>query len=381
MPQWRQWSSQHDEGAISPDLSAALNKLYDAVVAPDLWPEALEKLAATVGAAGSVLMPRDPSLIELGFPASAALTEVVASFVENDWYRTDLRAERAFPLWGRGRRVLVEDDITTAQERAQSPLYQEFLGVFGLPWWAGLGFEVDGLPWCFALMRGTGQGPYEHADVAHLAELSNHFQRVVSLAVVLKSQAGQRVLDLAELLDAAVVMLDRQGRIAGMSAPAEGLLGPDLTVRQRRLVAARPAEDRELQAAIQAAISAVRVSCQPNRFAVLRREAAPPLLVEAHALPGAARDIFSNVVAIVLLKDMAGNVGGHRIRPSAELAMLFQLSSAEARLAHHILRTENLRAAAAQSKMSYETARSHLKAIFKKTGTANQRSLVRLLSP
>src|SRR5262249_54185864 len=54
----------------------------------------------------------------------------------------------------------------------------------------------------------------------------------------------------------------------------------------------------------------------------------------------------------------------------------FGLTPAEARLALHLVTGETLRSAAAKLTISYETARSHLKNIFKKTATCRQTQLV-----
>jgi DNA-binding CsgD family transcriptional regulator len=57
----------------------------------------------------------------------------------------------------------------------------------------------------------------------------------------------------------------------------------------------------------------------------------------------------------------------------------FGLTPAEARLALHLVAGETLRSAEVKLSMTYETARSHLKNIFKKTGTCRQAELVILI--
>ena len=54
----------------------------------------------------------------------------------------------------------------------------------------------------------------------------------------------------------------------------------------------------------------------------------------------------------------------------------FGLTPAEARLALHLVTGETLRSAAIKLNISYETARTSLKSIFKKTGTCRQPELV-----
>jgi DNA-binding CsgD family transcriptional regulator len=54
----------------------------------------------------------------------------------------------------------------------------------------------------------------------------------------------------------------------------------------------------------------------------------------------------------------------------------FGLTRAEARLALHLVAGETLRSAEAKLGVTYETARTHLKNIFSKTGTCRQAELV-----
>ena len=63
-------------------------------------------------------------------------------------------------------------------------------------------------------------------------------------------------------------------------------------------------------------------------------------------------------------------------QPIDRLRCHFGLTPAEARVALHLVTGETLRSAAAKLSISYETARSHLKNIFNKTGTGRQAELV-----
>jgi DNA-binding CsgD family transcriptional regulator len=62
--------------------------------------------------------------------------------------------------------------------------------------------------------------------------------------------------------------------------------------------------------------------------------------------------------------------------PIELLRSRFGLTPAEARLALHLVAGETLRSAEVKLSISYETARTHLKNIFDKTGTSRQAELV-----
>ena len=63
-------------------------------------------------------------------------------------------------------------------------------------------------------------------------------------------------------------------------------------------------------------------------------------------------------------------------KPIDLLQCHFGLTPAEARLALHLVAGETLRSAAVKLSISYETARTCLKHIFRKTGTCRQAELV-----
>ena len=66
----------------------------------------------------------------------------------------------------------------------------------------------------------------------------------------------------------------------------------------------------------------------------------------------------------------------NRNEPIDLLRCHFDLTPAEARLALHLVAGEALRSAAVKLSISYETARTYLKNIFRKTGTCRQAELV-----
>jgi DNA-binding CsgD family transcriptional regulator len=64
----------------------------------------------------------------------------------------------------------------------------------------------------------------------------------------------------------------------------------------------------------------------------------------------------------------------------AAIRNAFRLTAAESRLALRLLTGESVRSAAAALGITYESARSHLKSIFHKTGTHRQGELIVLLA-
>ena len=68
-----------------------------------------------------------------------------------------------------------------------------------------------------------------------------------------------------------------------------------------------------------------------------------------------------------------------RERFSLPCSSIFGLTPAQAKLALHLVAGETLRSAAVKLSISYETARTCLKKIFRKTGTCRQAELVLII--
>lgn len=97
-----------------------------------------------------------------------------------------------------------------------------------------------------------------------------------------------------------------------------------------------------------------------------------------HLVPvvGAARDVFARTACLVVF-----TIADADRLPSARLVQgLFDLTPAEARVAHDIARGCGVPEAAAQAGVTEHTIRAQLRAIYLKTGTSKQAELAALLN-
>lgn len=86
---------------------------------------------------------------------------------------------------------------------------------------------------------------------------------------------------------------------------------------------------------------------------------------------------FNHIARAVLIQEALAGASG---QPDFDrLARTYGLTPAEARLAEDLTRYGSLKRIAAQSRRSYYTLRSQLRAIFEKTGTNGQPELIRLI--
>src|SRR5688572_11466584 len=113
-------------------IEQTIDALFDAAVLPELWPAALDRLAGDLGAAGAVVIPKDPGKITLGFPTSVELGDLMHDFVSQDWYLQDIRGERGWPLLATKQSIIVEEDLVSEEERRSMPYFQELFEPYGL---------------------------------------------------------------------------------------------------------------------------------------------------------------------------------------------------------------------------------------------------------
>lgn len=109
---------------------------------------------------------------------------------------------------------------------------------------------------------------------------------------------------------------------------------------------------------------------------VVRRAGKPPIVVRVLPVDGAARSPFLGARAILILS-------GFDEGEAEQLTMLrqaFRLTRSEARITLCLAGGKSLEEVAQEMGVAHETARSHLKAIFRKTDTHRQGELIALVS-
>jgi DNA-binding CsgD family transcriptional regulator len=111
-------------------------------------------------------------------------------------------------------------------------------------------------------------------------------------------------------------------------------------------------------------------------FVLAHRPPKRPLIIQAVCLSGLTAAIFSPGKSILLVSDPDKRPAP---APRDLLRKLFNLTLTEVVLLSHLDQEVALPAAAEMMGISFETARSHLKHIFSKTGTNRQSDLLMLI--
>lgn len=359
--------------------AAAIGALYEAVLAPAGWSRALHGLARSVDAVGVVVFPpyaEEMSRTFRAMPASVDLAEPMSAFIQEGWWMDDHRARRVKPLLAKGRRVIVEHDIASDEDRKTMPVYHDFYRRFDVPWFAAALFEADDLVWSATFLRSKSQGPFGQTDEAKLLDLRFHLQHAVSLAVRTSFLLGAGIIDLLDRFETGAVVLDRRGLVSHANRMASAAFGSGLDVVAGRLAARDPGINGDLQRLVDGAIASP-FSLAAARPVTIPRLEGRPLVVEAMPLAqGVVEDPFCMLRSIVLITDL-----GHvPVLQTARLRHVFGFTNAEVRLAIHIAGGADIDEAAISLGITRHTARSQLKSIFSKTDTHRQAELVALLT-
>jgi DNA-binding CsgD family transcriptional regulator len=180
-----------------------------------------------------------------------------------------------------------------------------------------------------------------------------------------------------ERLGCAGVLVDRDGTVRRVNRLAETLFCSDFWVRDGRLWVSRHSEATRLNRLV--ALSSR--GADQNEVASLgpvtiSRDGMPWLAIDAMPLVSVAVDLFGANGSLLLINDLLRSNGG--LGPL--IGRAFGLTPAETRLAEALHEGRSLDRAAAEFGLSRETLRTHLKAIFRKTGCSRQSDLVALVT-
>ncbi|TCR65727.1 helix-turn-helix transcriptional regulator [Bosea sp. BK604] len=354
-----------------------IEKLYDVVVSPETWPHLLHDIARSANAVGTCLAADHGRATLVARPVSPDLTAPIDDFLNSGWYKRDLRGQRAWPLLRQGRKVLVEHDISSEDERRHSDYHNEWLRPWDLPWWGTLGFSLEGQHYGLVFLRNSKQGAFTHEEMHRLHGLQADLGRVLSLIDLLSIKQAEGMLDGFDLVEKPAFLLNASGRVIRFNAHAKPLLQTDFALSHGALRTAHPQSNERLQKLIATALTAgISASRTEPHWIAVERPARRPLIVNALPVMGGLADILTGARVVLTVNDLEHK----RLPPPDMLWAVFGLTPAESRLAMRLAAGEDLSLAAEALGLSAGTVRGYLKTIFAKTDTHRQSELLQLIA-
>lgn len=361
------------------ELDAMVGALYEGPLTTPPWQQALQMLQDKLGAEHVTLMLRPPSSDHSGVMINTGETTRQAT----ESYETHFFSIDPFVRLEEGEVVTAEEMV--GREWLNSTVYKEYLKPLGVRHLLGADiYTEDGVECRLRVTRTEQAAPFSEDDKALVRFVLPHLKRAIQLHSRLDFLETERQLFAGTInrMLLGIISYDEQGNILETNEEARRILGEKDGIWMTRdaLRLDRTTEERELHRIIRRACSGECAEATPamvDALAVTRPSGRASLGVLIKTVPaGEYSEGRNRPAAVVYLRDPEANAA----QPSHELVRrLFGLTRMEATLALLLAEGLTLDEAAEEMNVRRNTARTHLRSIFCKTGVTRQTMLVRLL--
>lgn len=345
----------------------------EAALDPSLWASAMDDVARLSCSAGAALIPiraRTPQLSH-----SSSLKEGFEEYFRDGWHLRDER-ERGVPTM-RAKGYFVDQDFASRRELGSSDYYRGLLARHDCNWSMGINVNTGGDEWCLVLQRGDRQGMFDESEQKQFIQLAAPMNQAALLSRQLSFSRATGMNEAFALLGCASILIDRSGKVFQFNKEAEAYLANRLLLSRGELTCFKPDETKELRKLIhQLCFDTDDALLRQPRSVVISGRSNTPLVIQGVRLRSAATEVFNCASALLFIVDP------FRDRPSApadEVRQVLGLTRAEANLLALLEADTPLPQAADRLGVSYETARTQLKQIFRRTGTRRQSEIVSIV--
>lgn len=356
--------------------------IYDAATQPDLWPDFANKLCQVIPSTDSniaaVDLIRDRVHVSFSMSPPEFLHLYFTRYHDlNPYWHRDL------PFMQTGR-IFKSHETCPPEEFEQTEFYREFFSKQNLFHMLSVNILKEGdIAGNLALVRAKEMGIYTNEEAHLLSLLVPHLQRAFRIGQMLEGLRLERTLlnqTLAKLPQGALIV-SRAGKVVFANPSAEQVLARQdglMLDRQGALQAAFASAHKQLRQLIENAgqpASVLPAHCG-GLFQLERPSGLRPLsLLIAPLNLEISHFNYHQPSVLIFINDPEQQTEAVEER----LQHLYNLTPAEAKLAIVLIRGKNVIEAAVELGVSPNTARTHLKRIFQKTGTHRQSELVNLL--
>jgi DNA-binding CsgD family transcriptional regulator len=262
---------------------------------------------------------------------------------------------------------------------------------------------LGGLDGGLGMLRAPQAGPFGLETIALLWVLAPHIRSALNMhrnMSHLRTQNAE-LRQGVEVLDLALVSVDSRGRVLRFTAAAraildardglkleDGCLRAESRVEEVRLgemlagaaatgqgQGARFAVRRDTTTAPQAGSGPLWTPHFGGAILISRRPPKRPLQMVVTPFYSSEILLDERPAALVFISDPDAKPASR----AAVLRALYGLTPTESRLADRLAQGQEVASAADEMGMTFETARFHLKNVFRKTGTSRQPDLIRLI--
>jgi len=355
----------------------AIASIYDAALAPELWPAALKCVSEALGAAGAAYLVENRRTGHVEWasqmgPADNLTGQYLAYYSNIDPYRPMHDAAPA-GSWLRLSTLLPRSTLS------KDEWYNDFVLRCGVADVLGARlFKNSSHITILGVHQEATQTPLAPERAPIFGELLEVLTNAARLDFELRQIGWQSRVALRALdsLSSGVIVTESDGRIVKLNSAAESIVrrGDALIIRNGRLCSLRTFETEKLAKLIAAASPRAPVAPAAGRIPIGRCGEGPAYVLTVAPL---GFDVIcgASPLAMILIADLRG-----RSLSETALAELFGLSPAESRLAGALMTGKRLNDIAACSGVKITTLRTQLRSILRKVGVDRQTQLVQVLS-
>lgn len=254
---------------------------------------------------------------------------------------------------------------------------------FGLLWNLAARISTHGL-WAdvISVVGLESRGPFNTQDKLALEAVLPHLSRAAELhrTVTRLENAYGAVLAVLDKLLVGLIILDTKGRTVLANTAARAAMHDTGALRltaNSRICATDGAKDGQLQRLITLTAQSVQNAGtnEGGQLTLASRRPGEQLLVEVMPIRDDSFPDGDNIrgVAVFLVDPNRAH-----LLNAEGLAQIFSLSLAESAITKALINGSKPRAIAEERRTTFETVRSQIKSIYRKTGTASESDLVRL---
>lgn len=352
-----------------------IDQIYDASLDSRRWAGVIETLSPIFGCVGGALLQRSQDSAEMDFIEFGGLDPTTCAAYQQHYAARSVWMPSAFR--GTGELVIGHELAPDKHRFERSEFYNDWLrpqGVYDAI--GGVIRRAPGSLTVLTVLREERAGLVADGDERLFLRLMPHVRRAIDIhrrlyGVQLQRDGAFLALDALEI---GVLLADRRGRVIFANGAAETILRrrDGLMLTRDQLRAARSEDTERLACLIRgAARTALGAGDDPGGIVLLGTSTGAPLSLLVSPCPRVGLLEPAVLIFIATPSDRPMEI--------RHLARFYGLTSAETRLLKAILDGERIADYAERAGSTLNTAKTHLKQIFAKTGIKRQTDLVRLL--
>lgn len=346
---------------------------YEAASEPELWSCFLKQYAEATAADVTFLQIHDLAARASHILSGFGLASPLKQCYNEHYSKINIWRNRGHALIVPGR-VYLDQEQCSRSDLERSEFYNDCLKPYRLAYSMGAAIAREGsrAP-TLSCLRGPSKNPFDESEREIARFVLSHVRRAWSVAERLDLlAAGESVLDRLPL---GVVFLGSDGAASFCNRAAEDILQANdgLALRNGVLAAQHRTAGIQLRKSIASALALGQWS-GPAAVSVPRPSLRRDFQVVTAPLLGRFRQFVGlpKPMVLVLITDPEGQTPAS----TQVLMQLFKLTRKEAALAAKLSEGKSVEQAAGELSIRYETARTHLRRIFTKTGTSRQAELL-----